>query len=558
MVKRLLKTLKMEVNGLHDAAYLLATLAIVSHILALVRDRLFAHFFGAGASLDVYYAAFRIPDFIFVGIASLVSFFVIIPLILEHLNGENSVERARTMLTSIFSAFFFVIVAVSAVAFVFAPQLLDWLFPQIMSEDSGALLIRMTRILLLSPIILGMSNIFLSITQVKKRFFIYALSPVLYNIGIILGVLFLYPVFGLTGLAYGVIFGALMHVLVQIPTAREAGLMPRLSLNISWPEVLRVAKVSLPRTLALTANQAAFLALVVLAGRLTEGSIAVLNFSFNLQSVPLSIIGISYSVAAFPTLAKYYQEGAYERFTKDMISAARHILFWSFPALVLFIVLRAQIVRTALGSGEFTWDDTMLTAALVAMFVVSLSAQALTMLFARGYYAAGKTAKPFVINVVSACVTILLAVWSLDVYLTNPGLQQAFESIFRIEGIVGTGVVMLAFAYTVGMILNSVLFWIVFKIDFCKKYPARVGRTMTTSLAASIVGGIAAYWMLQVLDNIFDLNTFIGIFSQGFFAGVVGLFACALVLWAFKSEELQEAWQVMHHKFWKLGSIVKR
>jgi len=547
MIKGILKKLHKEVDGLHDAAYLLAVFALGSHILALLRDRLFAHFFGAGATLDLYYAAFRIPDFIFVSVASMVSLFVLIPFILEQ---QEKGKDTQKFLSNITSVFFLTIVFVAFVAFLIAPWLTRVLFPGFTSEMLTELVL-LTRIMLLSPILLGLSNIFLSITQVYKRVYIYGLPPVLYNIGIIVGVLILYPVFGITGLAWGVVLGALFHLGVQIPVVRRVGLLPRLTTTYNWQEIRRVVATSVPRTIALSMDQVVLLVLVGMASLMTEGSIAIFNFASNLQGVPLSIIGVSYSVAAFPTLAAFFARGAHKEFFEHMVAAVRHVTFWSLPVLALFIVLRAQIVRVILGSGAFDWSDTRLTAAVLALFAISLVAQGLHILFVRGYYASGRTSKPLLINILSALLIITVSYIGVMVFRTVPMVRYFLESLLRIEDVPGTEVIMLALAYSVGMIANALFFWLIFRRDFGNHLPITLYRTFLQSFAAAIVAGVVAYLGLVLFGRVFDLDTFPGIFSQGFLSGLLGICAGVVTLWVLKNEEMQEIWEILHHKFWR-------
>ena len=551
MIKGILGKLHKEVDGLHDAAYLLALFALGSHILALVRDRLFAHFFGAGATLDLYYAAFRIPDFIFVSVASMVSLFVLIPFILEHREHKGD---TRAFLSSVTSAFFFFIVFISAAAFIATPLLVSKLFPGFGGAQLEEL-IMLTRIILLSPILLGLSNILLSITQVYKRVFIYGLPPVLYNLGIIVGILMLYPVFGTSGLAWGVILGALLHVLVQIPSVRHVRLLPRITFSINWGEILRVVRTSVPRTLALSMDQITLLVLIGMASLMVEGSISIFTFASNLQAVPLSIIGVSYSVAAFPTLAAYFANKQHKEFFETMVSAIRHVIFWSFPALVLFIVLRAQIVRVILGSGAFDWSDTRLTAAVLALFVVSLVAQGLHILFVRGYYASGRTRKPLVINMLSAALVIATSYGGVILFRTVPVVQNFLESLLRVEGVPGTEVIMLALAYSVGMIANAVTFWFIFRHDFGDRLPHSLYLTLIHSFSGAVVAGLVAYGGLVLFGGVFDLDTFPGIFSQGFLSGILGIAAGIVTLHALKNKEIKEIWTILHHKFWKARLI---
>lgn len=547
MVRRILGFIGREIGGIHEAAYLLGFFAFLSQILALVRDRMLAHVFGAGPELDVYYAAFRIPDLIFVTIASMVSLSVLIPFLMEKM--ERGEGEAKRFLSNVFSSFSLIIVAASAIAYFLVPRLLSVAFPKLVA-DFGGELVPMTRILLLSPLLLGISNFLASITQVHRRYFIYALSPVLYNIGIIIGIFVLYPAMGLPGLALGVVIGAVLHLGVQLPFIISSGFMPRWTLRIQGGEVWKVLSVSLPRTLTLSSNELARFFLVSFASVIGFGAISVFNLSYNLQAVPLSIIGVSYSVAAFPVLAKHFAKGDAKSFVEQMASTARHIIFLSMPLAVLFIVLRAQIVRVILGSGRFDWTDTRLTAAAVAMFVISLIAQSMVMLFVRAYYSRGETGKPFLMNLFSAAVIIASSFFLVRAYGSFPFFRYFVQSMLRVEDVPGAAVLMLPFGFTIGSVINAVLHWIAFHRDF-SGFTRPVMKTLGQSFAGAVVMGYVAYGCLDVFSRVFDLDTLLGIFMQGFLSGVIGILAGVVVLSVMKSEELRDVIKTVRGRIWK-------
>ena len=556
MVRRIFNLIHKEINGLHEAAYLLGAFALLSQILALFRDRLLAHFFGAGAVLDTYYAAFRLPDIIFVAIASIVSVYVLIPFLAEK--SSISKLKEKEFINTIFSAFFLIIITVSVIAFIFAPWLMKLFFPGLVDTAQFADLILLTRVLLLQPIFLGISNLFASITQIHRKFVLYALSPVLYNVGIIIGIVFFYPSFGFMGLGLGVVLGAVLHLAIQIPFIVKNKFLPKITLSIvgtRFNDVKKVIFLSLPRTLALSAHQISLLFLISFASLMASGSIAVFNLSFNLQSVPLTIIGVSYSVAAFPTLAKMFSNGQKKDFLEQVLTASKHIIFWSFPAIVLFIILRAQIVRVILGSGEFDWADTRLTAAALALFAVSIAAQGLVLLFVRGYYAAGNTKKPLILNLISAGLVILFAFGLGKLFAGNPTFQYFIESILRVEGIEGTSVLMLPLGYSIALILNAIAFWVMFQKDF-KSFSRSLSKTFFQSLSASIIMGFVSYEFLNVFDDLFDIDTFWGIFSQGLFAGIVGIATGVMMLVLLGNKEIGEVWKSLHSKFWRADTVI--
>lgn len=550
MVKRFLNFFGKEISGLHEAAYLLGGFAILSQILALFRDRLLAYRFGATHVLDVYYASFRIPDFIFVTVASMVSISVLIPFLIEKLDrGE---DEAKEFIDSVFTVFFFIISFVAVVAWIATPYLLKLLFPSF--EQDFESLVSMTRIMLLSPIFLGLSNFLASITQIYKRFFIYAISPVVYNAGIIIGIVFLYPVMGINGLALGVGLGAFLHFFIQVPFVWHKSLFPRFKFPVSLSSVKRVVLISLPRTITISSNEIAEFFLIVLAGALAGGAISIFNFAWNLQSVPLSIVGVSYSLATFPVLTRLFTSGDHKKFAEQMIVSTKHILFWSIPIMVLFIILRAQIVRVILGSGRFDWSDTRLTAAALAVFTISLVPQSLTALFVRAYYSRGNTKKPLLMNMISAGCIILFSFVSVYAFGKFPTFRFFMESLLRIDSVAGTVVLMLPLGFSLGSILNMIIHWVAFEGDF-KGYTKEVIQSAFQIFSASIFMGAVTYWLLVFFSAMFDLETFFGIFFQGFLAGILGILVHCAVLVMMGNREISEIAKTFHHKIWKAKVI---
>lgn len=556
MVGKILSIIGKEISGVHNAAYLLGIFALLSQCLALVRDRLLAHQFGAGTSLDLYYASFRIPDLIFASVASLVSISVLIPF-LSRLMGDQSSEsisETKKFLNSIFSGYLVIMVIVSAAAFLAMPYLSHFIVPNF-SESLRAEFVLLSQILLLQPIALGISNLLGSVTQVTRRFFLYALSPLFYNLSIIFGIVFLAPQYGLKGIIYGVVIGSVLHFAVQVPYIMKLRLLPLFSFRLDFKKMKEVVLLSLPRTLTLSLTSIELIFLTLYAGGMKDGSIAVFNFALNLQSVPFAIIGVSYSLAAFPTLSRLFSGGEKDKFVSQIEVAARHIIFWSLPVAALFIVLRAQVVRVILGTGNFGWEDTRLTAACLALFVVSLVAQSLELLFTRAYYAAGNTKKPLVINLLSSVLTIVFPAVLIMCWNAFPTFSYFIEGLFKIEGIPGAIVLMLPLGFSLGTIINMIALWVSFRLDF-RNSACTMSRTFRQSFSASIITGFVAYLMLSALNNYFDTTTLLGLFLQGFIAGITGILAGVGVLSLLKSQELIEIFAVVPRKIFGEKNVV--
>ena len=543
MVRAFLSAMGVEVRGMHQAAYLLALFALLSQLLALVRDRLLAASFGAGPTLDVYYAAFRVPDLLFATVASLLSLYALLP-VLSKLEEEGG-GRTAAFLGRTLGMFFAAMAVIAGVLFVFAPALVSLLMPGINSPE----LVLLTRILLLQPILLGASNILASLTQLRHRFLLYSVSPLLYNVGIIIGIIVLYPRFGVAGLAWGVVLGALLHVGLQVPfyTRERAQAAAPMPLGEAWRKTRAVLALSLPRTAALGAGQLSLLALTFMASFLAAGSIAVFTFAFNLFSVPLAIIGVSYSVAAFPTLSRLHAAGEHSEFLRHIEAALRHMLFWTIPATVFVIVLRAQLVRTILGSGAFDWEATRLTAAALAIFVTALCAQSITLLVSRGYYAAGRTARPLLFATVSVAVSVCSAAFLVAAFHTSTFWRYFLESLLRVSDIPGTTVLVLALGFALGSIVQAVMGLYYFAHEF--ELPvAPLRRLVFESFTAAVIGGAVAYAVLAYLGTRLDINTAAGIVSQGAAAGIAGLVAVALTLALLRNRELIEAYGALRRR----------
>ena len=548
-MERILRIFSRESGSINQAALLLGSFAFFSQILGLFRDRALAHFIGPSPLLDAYYAAFRIPDFIFISIASLASVTVLIPFIVEKSRGENISDEAKKFLNDIFAVFLTAIVGVSVIVFFLMPHLTSLVAPGF-SLSMQSTVTNLSRIMILSPILLGLSNLFGIVTQFFRKFFIYALSPIFYNFGLIAGILFFYPIFGIYGLAFGVVFGALMHFMIQVFSSHSCGFTPTLEWKINLRDIKKTVLTSFPRTLGLSFNNIALLLIVSFASYLKSGSISIFNLSLNLQTVPLGIIGLSYAVAAFPTLTKFYASGQISEFKNHLQSATRAIIFWSLPVSFLFIVLRAQIVRVILGSGSFSWENTRLVAASLAVFSISIMSQGLIALFARAYYAGGNTKRPLFINFFSSCSIIALSFLFLHIFNHYLTFRYFIESILKVSDLAGTEILMLPLAYSFGTIINFILHWIFIKKDFAPT-ESFIAKTFFQSLGASFFLGLVAYLSLNIFSPIFGTTTFWGIFWQGFLSGILGIIAAIFTLYLLKSEELKDITQALRTKFWR-------
>lgn len=552
MVQNVLHIVHREIRGLHQAAYILALFTFGSQLLALVRDRLLAHQFGASIELDLYYTAFRIPDVLYVIFASTLSVYVLIPFLSRKIEQE-SVEKARHLLSQFFSLFVFLYSGIALIALIVTPTIVAYLFPGFVEESD--MLVPLIRILLLQPLLLGVSSLFGIVTQMEHRFMLYAISPIIYNIGIILGLIFLYPFMGIYGLVAGVILGALGHVCIQIPSVCKSPLAPRFTISFSFRDIVTVCRTSFTRALTLSLHQLVLLGFISFASIMTVGSVSIFQFAYNLQSVPLAIIGVSYSVAAFPLLAQLYAEKKFELLSANIVTAIRHILFWSLPAIALFVVIRAQFVRVVLGSGEFDWNDTRLTAAVLALFIVSLTSQAVHLLIVRALYAVENTRTPFFVTLFSSSLALVGAYFFHSILIVQGDFFFFLEHLMRLEGVRGIEVLALPLGYSCALIIHSILLFF-----FARRYLYIPGRVVFKPLLQSSVSaffaGYVAYVSLNYFVTLFVVDTVWTVLSQGFLAGLFGIFGYMLMQYVVRNQELREIYVTIKKRFSKEDVVV--
>lgn len=526
MVQKAFRLLSSQIGNLKRAAFWLAFFSFISQLIALGRDRLLAHNFGAGVNLDIYYAAFKIPDLLFVTVASLVSISALVPLFAKKQSeGEGHLRDATD---SIFTVFFLTIIVSCLILFLLMPIIIPVIFSTF-DQSVNLQIIKLSRILLLSPLLLGLSNFFGSIVQYQNRFILYSLSPILYNLGIVAGITFGVEELGIKAVVYGVVFGAVLHLLLQAVFVINSDFRPKFTSRIKWKDVLETALVSIPRTLSLSIVSFVSFVFVILAGRLGEGSIAVFSFAFNLQSAPLSLIGVSLSLAAFPSLAVSAARKNTEEVVSRITDGLRYIIFWSVPATALFIVLRAHIVRVVLGSGVFDWPSTRLTAAVFALFVLSLVFQGVQLFLSRSHYALGKTKLPLLGNLIGGLFSIITAFLLIKYFLNFSNALNLVSSWLKISDL-RISVLILPLSFSLGIFVSTLILFFGLGKEFFGAILSNIKRVMYESFLTGIVIASATYIVLNISDSFFNLDKFFGVFLHGAISGIIGILVAGLFL----------------------------
>lgn len=540
MINRVLNS---KTKTIASAAFLLAVSSLLSRILGFLRDRLLMAKFGAGQVSDIYFAAFRIPDFVYniliVG-AIAVAF---IPVFSEYFkkghdeNSEEWPEEAAKFTSNLLNCFFLLLVALCAVLAIFTPLLMKFVVPGFSGVDK-ATTINLTRIMFLSPILFGISSIFSGILQYFDRFLVYSLAPLLYNIGIIIGILFFAPLFGIYGLGYGVVLGAFLYFLIQMPTIKAVGFRYKFILDFKHSGIVKVFKLMGPRIIGVTADNINLLIITAIASTLTLGSISVFNLSNNFQYLPIGIIGVSFAVSSFPAFSKFMANGQKKEFFKHFSQVFRQIVFLITPISFLFFLLRAQIIRVLYGAGNFDWNDTRLTAACLGLFCLGILVNSLQPLVSRAFFSFHNTKTPVIAGLVSVVLNIFFSLFFIFILRNNIAVNNFFINFLKLDGIKNIDVIALPLAYSLASVIELILSLVLlYKAigDFGIK---EIWVSFVKILSASFILAISVYLVLFFVSLFVDMQTFWGIFIQGFSAGTAGIIFYFLSARFFKISEL--------------------
>jgi putative peptidoglycan lipid II flippase len=414
---------------LHSSLTLTLT-SMLSYFLGLVRDKTFAYKFGASSILDIYNAAFVVPDFLFAVLVSgaLAAAFVPIFTTLEEKSRAYALRYTNQVLS-----FTLIFLGIASLLFaIFLPSLVQYLVPGF-SPLQQAEYISVTRYLLIAPIFFTLSNTFGNALLSTRDFLWYGLAPVLYNVGIVLGVLFLSSSFGVAGLVAGTVLGAALHMLVRGQAIWRYGFRPRFSLEFS-PEIKETVLLMAPKMIQIAMWQLMLWWFIRLASQAGEGSVTIYNFAYNFQSVPVSLIGIAIALASFSQLSHLAAHNDFKGFrilvTKESV---RIVVLTSVAALALALVSQ-PLVTFLLGGGRFTPAAVEATAFLIRVYAISVPLESLMHILARAHYALLDTLRPSLIHILAISTTMVIS------YLLLPrvglsALPIAFSSGFALQGI---------------------------------------------------------------------------------------------------------------------------
>lgn len=539
------RVLNSQTRNITYAAGILSLASLVSGILGLFRDRLLAGTFGAGNELDIYYAAFRIPDFISTVLVMGAISAAIIPIFSSYL--VHSREEAWKFFSNLINLFLVCLIVISLVLIILVPQILSLIVPGFTGEKKEAA-IALTRIMFLSPILLGISNIVSGIMRVFRRFLLTSLAPIMYNLGIIFGILVFVPLMGLQGLAWGVVFGALLHLLIQVPILFKLGFKIKKIFNFFETGFLKAVKLTIPRAVGLAAGQINLIVITAIGSTLAAGSIAVFNLANNLQKLPITLIAVSFSTAAFPFFSLYFSKNNKEKLINKFSSVFRQILFLIIPISILMFILRAQIIRVIFGTGKFGWADTQLTAACLGIFSFAIFAYGLVLLVSKTFYSFHNTRIPALVTLLTICLNIALSYFFIWILSFENSFQQFVVGFLDLQRIAQSSVIGLPLALALSGIFQISLLLILLYIKIGDFRIKQIIESGIKILAASVLLGFACYIVRQVVAGFVNMQTFLGIFIQLCLATLAGAAVYVLSAFALKSPEIKALKSVVSKK----------
>ena len=514
-----------------SAAFVIAAMVAASRVLGLIRNRLLTDRFSA-IDLDPYFAAFRIPNFIFevlvIGTVSVAFIPVFTSFISRHKKQEAYELASSAISIALVGAGVF-----SLIFLIFTPVIVKLIAPGF-SSDKHELMTSFVRLLIIFqvfPLVVG--NFLTGIMQSFKRFLVPALAPVVYNVGIIIGILFLTPVAGLYAPVYGVILGAFLFMLIHLPFLSGVGYQYKPRLDFKSAGIKKIGKLMLPRTIAVAVSQIDATIDVMLSSVIGAGSVTIFTLAQQLQLVPIGLFSMPIAQAALPTLSEYVAQGKLERFKESFLTSLHQIWFLVMPASVFLMVMNVPVVRLVYGADQFDWPSTSLTGDTLTYFAISLFAQGAIQILSRAFFALQDSKTPVVFAIASILFNSILSiifVLGMKVDVSALGLSTSIASILH------AGILLYALDKRVGGFDRRRLI-----IPFIK------------ITAAAVLMGIILRLALELQEDlIFDTTRTLSLIMLTGVASSLGLFTYLFLAWFFNIEEV-----ILFYRFAKKLTRVK-
>lgn len=534
MVKNIFSLLAARQTSILSGATIIMLTVMLSKFLGLIRDRLLTHIFPPD-NISIFFAAFGIPDIIFQLLIFGALSVAFIPVFSEYLEGRSPGEAFK-LAGSILNLALIILSGAIIVALIFIDPLTSLIAPGF-SPEQHLQTVNLTKVILLGQLFLVIGSLFSGILQSFQRFIVPALAGVFYNLGIILGIILFAGSLGIMSAAVGVVIGAILHFLIQLPVVLSIGFRPKFLLRFFHLGVKEIVGLMSVRSLGLAAELVNERVSVALASLISVQSVTYLTLSQHLQVVPISLFGATIAQAALPVLSSEKARGKMEEFKITLLTTLHQVLFLALPATAILIVLRIPAVRLTFGASQFDWEATVLTGQTLAFLAIGLSAQAISLLLVRAFYALKDTKTPVMVSFITVLINVSLSFYFVQVLkLPVWGLGLAFS----ISAIVSAFLLFFSLHLKVG------------KFDL----KLALGPFLKM-LAATIIMGVCLYVPIKLLDEvIFDTTRTINLLVLTGLSSVFALGIYIFLVWFLKVRELA-TYVALLKKFGKIQSLVK-
>jgi putative peptidoglycan lipid II flippase len=458
---------------------------VFSNLVGLARTMVITHAFGTSAGYDAFNAANRVAELLFNLVAGGALASAFIPTLTGFLVREDRAGAWR-LASGVINLAALALALISALAALFAPQIVRYglfvLAPGSPPEQLD-LTIALLRIMLPSVVIFGVSGLLMGILNAHQVFLIPAVAPAMYSLGMILGTWLLGPGMGIRGLAWGVVLGAGLHLLVQLPALlRLAGRRFFVTLGLRSPAVIEVLRLMAPRLLGVAVVQLNFIANTIIALGQPEGSVSYITVAFALMLMPEMAIAQSTAIAALPTFSAQVARGRLDEMRASLAAALRAVLLLSVPASVGLMLLREPLVRLLYERGAFTPESTRLVAWALLWYAAGLVGHSLVEVISRAFYALHDTQTPVKVGVAAMTLNIILSLW--------------ISRLFAQAGLPPHGG--LALANTIATTLEAVALLALMRRRLRGLEGGRVWRAAGQALAGSALMGLLVWGWLRL------------------------------------------------------------
>ncbi|OGH13568.1 MAG: murein biosynthesis integral membrane protein MurJ [Candidatus Levybacteria bacterium RIFCSPHIGHO2_01_FULL_37_33] len=515
-LRKSLNILLARQTNILSAAFIIMITIVLSQVLGLVRQRLLVSIFGASNILGVYFVSTRLPDFLFQLIIAGALSSALIPVFSDYL-GKEKQEDAHKLGSTLLTLGLIGFTILATILFIFSLNFSKLIAPGF-SHEQLLLMSNLMRIIIVGQLLFIIGSFFSAVLQSHNHFFIPGFALALYNLGIIIGILLLNSAVGIYSAAYGVILGAFIFVIVQIPLIRNVRFSLKPSFSFKDRGISQVLKLMWPRTLSIAIFQLGTLLTVTFVSFLQDPGrkYVIFDLAQTLAFAPVSLIGNAIAQAAFPVLSR--EKDKLDEFKATFITSFNQMLYLILPVSVLFLVLRIPLVRLIYGASRFDWPATVLTGRTLAFFSISIFAQSLIYLISRGFYALHDTKMPLIVGAATTALMIFLSWIFIFIY------QMGIESI--------------AFSFSIATIVNLLVSFILLDIKVGGFKRVEFIFSISKIFLATFFTGFALYVPIKLLDQlVFDTTRTVNLLMLTGISSLAGLSLYLFLTWLFDVKE---------------------